>query len=384
MTVPVLEYSSATTRSPRPLLSVLEKITLIAFGFVLPLICFGISACFRYPFSPRWQSGEWNRYILFIPDGRTGYPFYPLLLYCMLSLCVFVTRPALSRLLLVRMGLYSGLVLSVQYSWIQIWGTGLNSLLLTGVALGSNIILFGIVKGLERIPRKPFIYLCISSGAIAVLSAFLPVGSGNFRFGILPAEGFVVAGIFCLMFGPALCFGVYLRVSLLAMKVNRDTHQPGDVFKTVLAWIPWLGACAGAWRWSIHNAIEAYSRLPTSPPGCYIASAAAAGHPKFVGSTPVSAVDGSVYLTNQQLRRFKCVEIGLASVCPRVHHIIRRIYDDLGPPMAAYIGSHPLRADAAYLLLKPIEWVSFGSLMALVPEVRASVHKLYRCTTDQR
>ena len=47
----------------------------------------------------------------------------------------------------------------------------------------------------------------------------------------------------------------------------------------------WAAAYIAAWRFDILKMYELYAALPpTPPPDCYIASAAARGHPRFVRS----------------------------------------------------------------------------------------------------
>jgi hypothetical protein len=79
---------------------------------------------------------------------------------------------------------------------------------------------------------------------------------------------------------------------------------------------------------------------------------------------------------NPQLQRLKCVEIALLSISPRLHKFIRRIYDVLGRKLAARI-NHPILADVAFLLLVPVEWVSFLVLKLIIPNVQSISKKMY-------
>jgi hypothetical protein len=151
---------------------------------------------------------------------------------------------------------------------------------------------------------------------------------------------------------------------------------------TFVAWTTWLASYAVAWKWSITNAVALYAALPTAAPGCYIATAAASGHTKFVGSAPVRTADGSTFPANLQLRRLKCVELAVASICPVGHRFIRRIYDRIGPPLARLIAPHPLLADLAFAILKPLELLTFGLLITCAPEVRLKMNGLYRGSNE--
>lgn len=378
MSTPVLEYHSPNTQSSKPLISRLEKCVLIALGVVLPLICFAI-ASHQYLLTPEWQSGEWNRYILFIPDGRAGFPFYPLLIYCMVALCVFVARPVSSHSLAVRLGLYTGIILALQYTLIQASAFQWYGMAGAAIGLASNFLVLGILKVFELIPRRIMIYIAVGLAGIITLLILASVIGG--RLPLAPVNSLVGlplgAGIASLALAPAWCTGVYTRATLLALRSNQNSDQKSPALATFIAWIPWLGGYASAWKLSITNAIALYAALPPSAPGCYIATAAAAGHRRFVGSTLTRAGDGAIYPANQQLRRLKCVEIAIAVVCPNVHRLIRRIYDYLGPPLARRIAPHPLVADIAYAILKPVEWASFGLLIAIAPGVRVTISNLY-------
>jgi len=77
------------------------------------------------------------------------------------------------------------------------------------------------------------------------------------------------------------------------------------------------------------------------------------------------------------------VEIAIHSVCPLGHRAIRRIYDNAGPPFSRLIAMHPVIADIAFVLLKPIEWLLFGSLIVVVPEVRAAIQRVYPLASQE-
>lgn len=121
--------------------------------------------------------------------------------------------------------------------------------------------------------------------------------------------------------------------------------------------------------------LEEYAKLPTAP-GCYIATAAARGHRRFVGARLYFAADGRRFAVNDQLCRLKCFELILAHCLPRAHRVCRGAYDRLGPPAAALL-AHPLLADAAYLLLKPAEWASLALLTTLGQQGREAARRIY-------
>jgi hypothetical protein len=118
--------------------------------------------------------------------------------------------------------------------------------------------------------------------------------------------------------------------------------------------------------------------LPTKPPPqCYLCTAAAWGHRRWVGSEEFVAPDGSTIRVSDQLRTFKAFELLLQTVCPRFHRLCRKIYDAIGPVLAATI-RHPLATDAAYTLLKPAEWLCRGLLRLVLHDSNCYLIRLYR------
>jgi hypothetical protein len=122
---------------------------------------------------------------------------------------------------------------------------------------------------------------------------------------------------------------------------------------------------------------EIYAALPPQPPpDCYIATAAAQGHPQVVCSRTVHRVDGKSMQVNGQLQVLKFAELALLSVNPRLHIFLRRIYDVVGKFLASRI-HNPFLADFAYLMLKPFEWLARWLLTAIVPEIDVLTEKIY-------
>jgi hypothetical protein len=122
---------------------------------------------------------------------------------------------------------------------------------------------------------------------------------------------------------------------------------------------------------------ELYAALPPQPPpDCYIATAAAQGHPRVVGSRLVRWADGKSMQVNGQLQVLKFAELALLAVKPHWHTALRKMYDVVGKSLARRI-RNPFLADIAYLLLKPSEWLARWLLKMIVPEVDALTEKIY-------
>ena len=80
---------------------------------------------------------------------------------------------------------------------------------------------------------------------------------------------------------------------------------------------------------------------------------------------------------NRQLVHLKCGELAIKAVAPGMHRAIRRIDDSLGPRLARRLTT-PLAADAAYLALKPFEWIARAALRLAVPQYDDVARRVYR------
>jgi hypothetical protein len=142
---------------------------------------------------------------------------------------------------------------------------------------------------------------------------------------------------------------------LLAIDIKRrglieSAHKPSIVM--------WFSAMAVTLAVKIPLAMRLFAALPVERPNgygdCFVVSAAAQGHPRFVCSRFDAAVGRPV---NKQLHTLRTFEDALAQYQPITHRRLRLIYDRVGPPVAACIRS-PFVADVMYLVLKPAEWLA--------------------------
>ncbi len=314
-----------------------------------------------YPAAPEFQhpGPEWNELIAMIPQGSCSAIFFPLLAYSMISIgCMIFREPA--RFAIVRLGLYTGVVLALQYTLIQGIALGRSSATPVGVAtillegLGAAGIVALLIIGIARLP--------VLAIAMPILIAIVLLITGRW----LSLIGFVP-----LIFAPVLALAVFVLASIRAWRYSKKTTwwmMGGGVL--------WTGAYAGAWRIAFHAAVDAYSQLPPpSSSGCYIATAAARGHEGFVGTQRIKSDAGEICV-NDQLRQLKAAEIALRCASPGFHRLCRRIYDRLGPPIARRLQS-PWMADLAYCSLKPAEWMATVLCGAAIPGFRKCAARIY-------
>ena len=152
-----------------------------------------------------------------------------------------------------------------------------------------------------------------------------------------------------VMYG--LAFGSALTRFFITRHFDRkDGRPPPDPRGGMWTAIGSIAAYLAAWPGAVMLALHEYSKLPTSPPmGCYVCTAAAKGHPWLVRATPVTLADGRVMRVNRQMRVLKAGEMVLADCCPGLHRVLRRVYDAVGPRLAARVRS-PWSADLAWLV----------------------------------
>jgi hypothetical protein len=105
-----------------------------------------------------------------------------------------------------------------------------------------------------------------------------------------------------------------------------------------------------------------YLELPdTQPSGCFVVTAASRGHPTVVGPLVLQHRRGAWRAANRQLRVLWAFEARWRRKAPASHRRFRGLYNRLGPRLAARI-DRPWKADMAYLLLTPVEWLAGGTL----------------------
>lgn len=104
-------------------------------------------------------------------------------------------------------------------------------------------------------------------------------------------------------------------------------------------------------------AIQTFARLPDTQPDCYVVTAASNGHARIVKPLFVTSRQGRPIRVNAQLLVLWELERRWVQRSHRTHRVARAIYDIGGPVLARAIAG-PLRADLAYLALKPLEWLA--------------------------
>jgi hypothetical protein len=331
------------------------------FVTVLPVFSFWATDLLK----PEWQAGKLQDYLILLLFPEASLLFFPLLTYsivCYLLLLIEPTR--FSGSFIVRAGIYTGVLLSLHYSVV--------------------VLLYSLDEYIYVIIPvwiSPFVFLwtyrwAVSKWTVSTVHKFLFVSLVVvILIGTLATRGSVPFLIFILLIMAASfwSFLIALRASVWLFK----NHETKLTFPRGLGLTAWLGAYVLAWRYDIIKMYELYAALPPQPPpDCYIATAAARGHPQFVSSWTVKRAGGKSMQVNRQLQLLKCAELALLAIHPRMHKSLRGIYDVLGKWLAHRI-QNPFVADMAYLFLKPWEWLAGSVLKTIVPEIDMISKKIY-------
>ena len=343
---------------------------------VLPVGCFIASPVLR----PEWQNGQFSAYVTLLLDPQAALGFFPFLIYADVCLLLLLVAPErFAPRFWVRFGIYSGVLLALQYLLLVALGLGIGAAIAEAVFFG----LFGFQHWLKtKFKRRgvQFFWLLIGLAWMG-LSFWRGLDWNTLSFSdLLRSLGnslvslplYTLAAI--LFVTPGCCLLIFASTALKLIK-SHETHLFLPLSRS-LGWLAWLAGLTAAWRFSILKMFEIYASLPPTPPDCYIATAAARGHRGFVRSQAVTHPHGQLWV-NPQLQTLKCAELALLALAPRLHRPLREFYDLAGKALARRL-TNPWLADLAYLTLKPFEWLAKRILKAILPESELWIGKIYR------
>jgi Family of unknown function (DUF6688) len=331
-------------------------------GAVLPAICFALA----WDFGPEWQTGRLDDYAQIYLSGRVTLVFLPLLLFAVAGLLAATWWPASRRWPMVRIAVAGGVAASIQYlavSALVLLAAEDRWLKAVVIAAVACPLLQAAPRQLRRGIRwlvrrlgaaRLLVYLILLQGILGAYLVAHPIGNEpmatQFFTPVLTVVGFSLFA--SLVAAPCWSLGVYFR---LGRELFRSSAAPPPTRPfTVALGGAWTIAWALAFREGMRQLLLRYSELPTEPPDCFLATAAARGHASIVGSEPARTADGRGFRATRQLRRCKAAERLLAALAPRAHRLVREVYDVAGRRLARRL-THPLLADLAWLALKPVE-----------------------------
>ena len=363
MTIPTMEGADpgeeASVSTPFPN-TWWGRASYVLFLVVLPAFSFFSIELLK----PDWQTGKLSDYAILFLFPEASLLFFPLLAYSIVCYLLLLFQPTrFARSFVVRLGIYVGALLALQYSILVMiaGGSAAFVMVLTWIFPLIYSILYN--KAIARwTAQKVNRFLFILALGVLLLGSLVTRGSVAF----LVLIGLIMAAPFWS-----------LLLSLLAANWLIKNYETRFTFSRAFGLTTWLAAYAAAWRFDILKMYKLYAALPPQPPpDCYIATAAAQGHPQLVGSWLVRRTNGETMRVNKQLQILKCAELALLAVKPGAHKMFRRVYDIIGKSLAKRMQNR-LLADVAYLLLKPCDWLARLLLRRLVPEIDSISKKLY-------
>ena len=333
-------------------------------GVILPACCFLV--CLNNPpVLDMYQSGELEIYTALLVMWPSCAPMLPLVAFSMASFLAWLFRPDLSRFFVVRLGLYSGLLLTIQYLVIVVLMTGPFSFI---VALFAGPILFGLVYVLAyfamRLKRFSIAHLMMLTTIVALIfliSRILGVRE------TLQAGGLLFFAT-CIA-DPVLSVFPYAVASRRVWQSDQSTSLPA----WCCIWILWGVYWWASWRASIVIMMDEYAQLSPNP-NCYLCGVAAQGHRWLTGAERTR--DGR-HVVSPQLRQLKFLEFAWRAAFPQFHRRLRWGYDIVGPPVAKQLQGFPMLATLGHLCLLPLQGAAFLTAKCLaIP--RDSVDRIYR------
>lgn len=315
--------------------------------------------------------------------SEVSWILFPFCLYSLVCFALILARWPLGRFFALRFGVYTGVILGTQYSIALVWAISADSRFGGHLAIAISVIVALAILGALFVLHQWFrskwraTYRIVVASIIGLGFVGLLVGVGSQYFsGFGSGEAFgaaligaLVTGLFVSPPAVVICYGA------MSWQLLRSSRSVRPAIAAI-PWAFWTGGYAAALVYSIRRTVEVYDTLPTT--ACYVATAAASGHPRIVGSQLVGN-----FPVNDQLRLFKLFEIVARELHPDFHVRLRRIYDWLGPRLASVIRRQQLLADVAYFGLKPFEWGARVFLAMRTPGVLPLAAQIYRESKDR-
>ena len=279
----------------------------------------------------------------------------------MIGLGIWCAKPNTYSSMAVRLGIFSGLFLTLQFNVLLWFPTFFISPIMGSVFLiGQAFVVWLIGLLLRRTYRFTILHLLILTTAAAILLGIVIQSDGAAKDLLLwPASSL----LFMLAGAPFMALITFARASWAVDYLYRtqglsvEFPGPSDLRELRLGIVAWLFAWITSWKFAIDLTMVEYSKLPSSPPqGCFVSAAAANGHAALVGAT--RSENGQ--LVSVQMARCKFIELVLAASWPIGHKALRRIYNWIGPKLAEQLQHCVWAADIAYISLKPVELVSLA------------------------
>ena len=228
------DLDSAAHEEPRWQWSAWARAGCFFAGVILPVICMVLAK----DFSREWQSSATSDYAMLLLSRQPARAFCPFFLYSMASMTLLVISPnRYSKVFLVRLGIYTGVLLAVQYFCIV-------AMAIPDFAIVATILVLALWGSAGRIPLRP-----VENAAEPGLGTIIVfIVALNVAVIVIPLN-FVL-----FLASPAYAVPwAILAYSAMARRLIR--HRPAGPWQFSLAQLlgvtAWFAAWFGAWRISI-------------------------------------------------------------------------------------------------------------------------------------
>jgi len=309
---------------------------------------------------PSYQTGRLGDILSFSFKLEYMWPHYPLMVFAIGSFClVLYDEKRYATHSVVLLGIFSGILISVWFHFVLVtkmaWMELLIFHLVPLLAIAIVIAMLWLYRWAAHRGFNFFKIVSISFALVIALASLVTLIAFDNPLGAL----FLIASPLLLI----LC-GIYFTTVLATFAyayvlthVVRRYHpkQRFSLGALMMLWFPWFAIFFASVRHSVVQSMQLYSTLPLQPEKCFVVSAAARGHPGFVGSFPQIRNDQNPFMVNRQLHVFKAFEFVLLTLNPCVYRRLRAAYNLAGPILAKQM-VNPWIADLVFLLLKPSEW----------------------------
>jgi hypothetical protein len=356
-------------------------------GIILPILCH-LSTYDGLPANnATWQSGELHDRISFVLTPRAGFVLYPFLAFAMIALCRHLfPRSGDVRHFWIGFGITNGILVSL-------WYIGVFVVVLTGqdsfdpastlVAFATfallglvPLVIWGFVTATKSVSKR--LGLSAWKGGATLFLLYVSIASlvswmleRDQELLVAISGSLMTPFVFGVWFAPIWSLLTYSLVGLRWFTIDRTTRQFSLL--QMMGLVTYAAGLITTCRASVWLSLSAYLQLPIEQPNsCYVATAACKGHRSIVGTRPT----GVPFPVNRQLQVLKAFEISLQTLFPEGHRMLRRIYDVVGPRFAKRI-NRPWKADIAFALLKPCEWIAAATLFVLLGRRRSVVERFY-------
>ncbi len=336
------------------------------FSLVATWIGFAMFGFDRFG-TAEWQDGKMSTYFDLSFAENVWILFAPLLIYSTVAMCLLLwDADRFSQLWVVRFGIYTGVILAIQFG-VQVVLSGDLAL---GFVIGAVAFVPLIVGYIGA--RAAIGYLWRNRAEKRVQKMMLIL-----ILPLLVALYYSAAAILIRM----LCVAVLACPIIAVLTSYRlwlfvEKEAVGQTVVKVLSFVGWGGLWGAAGVIAINRMLDLYIQLPDSPPDCYVATASANGHQRLVGAQTIVLADGRQVLISRQLQVLKAGELVLRQSAPQLHRAIRVVYDWIGPKMASRVRG-PWLADIGFLFFKPFEWLTAYGLSRFMPDLFEKVDSIY-------